>query len=59
MDLKKGQIVEGKEEKTRIKIEKSANDVSTSDFDAIFIPGGCSPDKLREDENIVNLQRVR
>lgn len=51
--FKKGQIVEGKEEKTRIKIDKSAADVSTNDFDAIFIPGGCSPDKLREDENVV------
>ena len=55
--FKKGQIVEGKEEKTRIKIDKSAADVSTNDFDAIFIPGGCSPDKLREDENIVQFTR--
>jgi protease I len=55
--FKKGQIVEGKEEKTRIKIDKSASDVSTNDFDAIFIPGGCSPDKLREDENVVQFTR--
>jgi protease I len=55
--LKKGQTVEGKEEKTKINIEKSAKDVSTSDFDAIFIPGGCSPDKLREDDNIVKFTR--
>lgn len=55
--FKQGQIVEGKEEKTRIKINKSASDVSTNDFDAIFIPGGCSPDKLREDENIVQFTR--
>jgi protease I len=54
--FKKGQIVEGKEE-TRIKIDKSASDVSTNDFDAIFIPGGCSPDKLREDENVVQFTR--
>jgi len=55
--FKKGQIVEGKEEKTRIKIDKSASDVSTNDFDAIFIPGGCSPDKLREDENVVQFTK--
>ncbi|MGB9980532.1 type 1 glutamine amidotransferase domain-containing protein [Methanobacterium sp.] len=48
-----GQTVEGKEEKTKITVEKSAKDVSVNDFDAIFIPGGCSPDKLREDENVV------
>lgn len=51
--LKRGQTVNGKEGKTKISVEKSAKDVSTDDFDAIFIPGGCSPDKLREDENVV------
>ena len=51
--LKSGQTVNGKEGKTKITVEKSAKDVSTDDFDAIFIPGGCSPDKLREDENMV------
>jgi protease I len=55
--FKKGQIVEGKEEKTRINIDKSAAEISTNDFDAIFIPGGCSPDKLREDENIVQFTK--
>lgn len=55
--FKQGQSVEGKEEKTKVNIEKSANEVSVSDFDAIFIPGGCSPDKLREDENVVNFTR--
>lgn len=51
--VKGGQTVVGKEEKTRVIVEKSANDVSVNDFDAIFIPGGCSPDKLREDQNVV------
>ena len=51
--VKGGQTVTGKEEKTKVAIEKSANDVSVNDFDAIFIPGGCSPDKLREDQNVV------
>ncbi len=49
----RGQTVEGKEEKTKVTVEKSAGDVSVNDFDAIFIPGGCSPDKLREDQNVV------
>lgn len=51
--LEEGQTVEGKEEKTKVTVEKSAKDVSVEDFDAIFIPGGCSPDKLREDQNVV------
>lgn len=55
--FKEGQIVQGKEEKTNVEIEKSAKDISVSDFDALFIPGGCSPDKLREDENVVNFTK--
>ena len=51
--VKGGQTVAGKEEKTKVVVEKSAADVSINDFDAIFIPGGCSPDKLREDQNVV------
>ena len=51
--LKGGQTVEGKEGKTKVIVDKSAGDVSVNDFDAIFIPGGCSPDKLRENKNIV------
>ncbi len=53
---KKGQV-EGKEEKTKVSIDKSAEDISVNDFDAIFIPGGCSPDKLREDENVVRFTK--
>ena len=55
--FKEGQTVEGKEEKTRVRIEKSAVDASTNDYDALFIPGGCSPDKLRENESVVNFTR--
>lgn len=51
--LKGGQTVNGKEGKAKVTVEKSAGDVSVNDFDAIFIPGGCSPDKLREDKNVV------
>jgi len=51
--LKRGQTVNGKEGKAKVTVEKSAGDVSVNDFDAIFIPGGCSPDKLREDDNVV------
>ena len=55
--FKEGQVVEGKEEKTKVRIDKAASTVSTEDFDAIFIPGGCSPDKLREDKNVVQFTK--
>jgi protease I len=53
---KKGQV-EGKQEEAEVNVEKSAKDVSVNDFDAIFIPGGCSPDKLREDNNVVKFTK--
>lgn len=55
--FKEGQRVGGKENKASVKIDKSASDVSVNNYDAIFIPGGCSPDKLREDENVVKFTR--
>lgn len=55
--FKEGQIVEGKEEKTKVRIDKSAIDAETDEYDAIFIPGGCSPDKLRENEKIVKFTK--
>lgn len=54
---KEGQVVDGKEGKSKVLIDKSAADVSVDNFDAIFIPGGCSPDKLRENEDIVRFTR--
>ena len=55
--FKSGQTVTGKENKTKVRIDKSSNEISTDEYDAIFIPGGCSPDKLREDENIVKFTK--
>ncbi len=45
--LKQGKIVEGKNEKKKVDIDRSVDDVKVDDFDALFIPGGYSPDKLR------------
>jgi protease I len=36
-----------------VKIDKAVKDVSVDEFDALFIPGGYSPDKLRVDEDAV------
>lgn len=51
--LKARQTVKGKKKGTPVKIDKAVKDVSVDDFDALFIPGGYSPDKLRVDENAV------
>lgn len=51
--LKAGEVVRGKKEDTEVKVEKGFENVSPDDFDALLIPGGYSPDKLRVDENAV------
>lgn len=39
------------------KIGRAARDVSAKDFDALFIPGGYSPDRLRVDEDALRFTR--
>lgn len=48
-----GQTVSGKRGKERFDVEAAPDSVSPADFDALVIPGGYSPDKLRMDEGIV------
>jgi len=55
--LKAGETVKGKKAGTHVTVDKAVNDVSVSDFDALLIPGGYSPDKLRVDEDAVNFVR--
>jgi protease I len=51
--LKSGETVKGKKEGTPVKVDKTAKEVKVADFDALLIPGGYSPDKLRVDETVV------
>ena len=51
--LRAGEEVKGKQGQAKVKIDKAVRDVSVSDFDALFIPGGYSPDQLRMDEDAV------
>ena len=51
--LKTGQTVKGKKRDTPVQIHKAVKDVSVQDFDALLIPGGYSPDKLRVDSSAV------
>ena len=55
--LKAGETVHGKKEQTPVKIDKSIGDVTAGDFDALLIPGGYSPDKLRAHEEPVQFTR--
>ena len=49
--LKAGKTVKGKKKNTPVEIDVAVKDVSVNDFDALLIPGGYSPDKLRVDPN--------
>ena len=51
---KAGTEVKGKKGKEKFEVEKTPDQVSADQFDALVIPGGYSPDKLRMDDGIVN-----
>ena len=55
--LEADKTVRGKKKGTPVKIDQSVKDVSVDDFDALLIPGGYSPDKLRADEDAVQFSR--
>lgn len=52
--LEKGAVVKGKKSGTPVRIDESVKNVNKEDFDALLIPGGYSPDKLRADDNAVD-----
>jgi protease I len=49
IDIQGGKDITGKKGET-VKIDKGIGEVNPQDFDALFIPGGFSPDLLREDD---------
>jgi protease I len=51
--LKAKATVKGEKKGTPVKIDKAVKDISVDEFDALFIPGGYSPDRLRVDEDAV------
>ncbi|GAB4229473.1 MAG: general stress protein 18 [Chlamydiales bacterium] len=53
----KGRKVEGKKDKTPVSIDVSIDHANANDYDALLIPGGYSPDKLRADPNAVNFAK--
>lgn len=55
--LKQGETVKGKKQGTPVKIDQAVKNVAVADFDALLIPGGYSPDRLRVDEDAVRFAR--
>jgi protease I len=55
--LKKGQTVKGKKEGTPVLVDQAVKDVSVDAFDALLIPGGYSPDRLRADDDAVRFAK--
>lgn len=53
-----GKKVTGKQGDAAVEIDKSIDSVSPEDFDALFLPGGFSPDKLRADERFVKFAKA-
>ncbi|MCM3768603.1 type 1 glutamine amidotransferase domain-containing protein [Neobacillus niacini] len=53
-----GKTVKGKQENSEVVIDKSIDEVSPEEFDALFIPGGFSPDILRADERFVQFTKA-
>ena len=50
--------VAGKQGQAEVKVDKSIDEVNPADFDALFIPGGFSPDQLRSDDRFVQFSKA-
>jgi protease I len=57
LEFKEGKTVRGKRNDTPVKIDREVKDASVEDFDALLIPGGYSPDKLRANDNAVDFAK--
>jgi protease I len=55
--LKAGETLKGKKGKDQVRAEQGIDGVDAEDFDALFIPGGYSPDQLRADQRMVDFAR--
>ncbi|XGI79471.1 DJ-1/PfpI family protein [Enterobacter hormaechei] len=52
-----GKTVTGHKGEATVTIDETIDNVSPSDFDALLLPGGHSPDSLRGDERFVTFTR--
>jgi protease I len=56
--LEKGKQLTGKKEDETVTTDVAIGDVSATSFDALVIPGGYSPDKIRVDQDMVRFTRT-
>jgi len=56
--LEPGKALEGKKGEVKITVDRSIDDVAPDEFDALVIPGGYSPDKIRTNEGMVALTKT-
>ncbi|HEV58413.1 MAG TPA: type 1 glutamine amidotransferase [Phycisphaerales bacterium] len=54
---KAGDTVTGKRGRARVRVELAARDARPGDFDALVIPGGHAPDRLRLNADVVRFVR--
>ncbi len=52
IDKEGNKAIRGKQGDVRVEIDYGISDVNPQDFDALFIPGGFSPDLLRDDDEL-------
>lgn len=57
IEFEAGNSVKGKQGEATVSIDKGIDNVKPEDFDALFIPGGVSPDNLRADDRFVNFAK--
>jgi protease I len=53
IDKNGNKTIRGKKGEAKVEIDYGIEDVNPADFDALFIPGGFSPDILRDDDRII------
>lgn len=56
--VKRGDTAHGKRGKIKSRIEHSARDATVDEYDALVIPGGHAPDRLRLDTDVVKFTRA-
>jgi protease I len=57
IEKEKGKTVQGKQGEAKVEIDAAINEVNPDQFDALFIPGGFSPDILRVDDRFVQFAK--
>jgi protease I len=57
LGVEAGKVATGKKDDTEVTVDRAVKDVSVEEFDALLIPGGYSPDKLRVDDDAVAFVR--